>query len=79
MTGFIDSHRGRFGVELICRVMEFNPSTYWAARSRPLSDRSVRDEGLRPEIERVHKENHGVYGAHIGIDGGVQAGDVHGG
>ena len=33
MTGFIEAHRGRFGVEPICRVMEFNPSTYvrtWA-------------------------------------------------
>ena len=64
MTGFIEAHRGRFGVEPICRVMEFNPSTYWAARSRPPSERSLRDELLRAEIRRVHKENYGVYGAH---------------
>ena len=64
MTGFIEEHRGRFGVEPICRVMEFAPSTYWAARSRPPSDRSLRDEQLKPEIRRVHKENYGVYGAH---------------
>jgi putative transposase len=64
MTGFIESHRGRFGVEPICRVMECNPSTYWAVRSRPPSDRSLRDESLKPEIARVHKENYGVYGAH---------------
>jgi putative transposase len=64
MTGFIEEHRGHFGVEPICRVMEFNPSTYWAARCRPPSERSIRDEGLKPEIERVHKENYGVYGAH---------------
>ena len=64
MTGFIEAHRGRFGVEPICRVMECSPSTYWAARSRPPSERALRDELLRPEIVRVHKENYGVYGAH---------------
>jgi putative transposase len=64
MTGFIEEHRGRFGVEPICRVMEFNPSTYWAARSRPPSQRSLRDQQLKPEIKRVHKANYGVYGAH---------------
>jgi len=64
MTCFIQEHRGRFGVEPICRVMDFNPSTYWAARGRPPSDRSIRDEALKPQIKRVHKENYGVYGAH---------------
>lgn len=62
MTGFIESPRAHFGVEPICRVMEFNCSTYWAARARPPSDRSMRDEGLKPEIERAHQD--GVYGAH---------------
>ena len=62
MTGFIEAHRGRHGVEPICRVMEFAPSTYWAARSRPPSERALRDELLKPEIRRVHKENYGVYG-----------------
>ena len=61
MTGFIAVHRCRFGVEPICRVMECSPSTYWAARSRPPSQRSLRDEFLKPEIRRVHKENYGVY------------------
>jgi len=64
MTGFIEEHRGRFGVEPICRVMTSNPSTYWAARNRPPSNRSVNDGRLKPEVKRVHKENYGVYGAH---------------
>ncbi len=64
MTGFIEQYRGRFGVEPICRVMDFNPSTYWAARSRPPSDRMLADERLKPEVSRVHKQNYGVYGAH---------------
>ncbi len=64
MTGFIEEHRGRFGVGPICRVMEFNPSTYWAARVRSPSDRAMKDEWLRPEIVRIHKANYGVYGVH---------------
>ena len=38
-------------------------STYYAAKSRPPSARAMRDEGLKPEIERVHRDNFGVYGA----------------
>jgi putative transposase len=64
MTGFIEQHRGRFGVEPICRVMDCNPSTYWAARGRPPSHRSIKDERLKPEVFRVHADNYGVYGAH---------------
>lgn len=64
MTRFIESHRGRLGVEPICRVLELCPSTYWATRSRPPSQRSLRDQELKAEIERVHGANYGVYGAH---------------
>lgn len=64
MTRFIEQHRDRFGVEPICRVVDFAPSTYWASRTRLPSDRSIRDECLRPEVARVHAENYGVYGAH---------------
>ncbi len=60
---FIDAYRGRFGVEPICRVLQFAPSTYWSAKRRPASARSRRDEQLRVEIARVHAENFGVYGA----------------
>lgn len=62
MTAFIEEHRGRFGVEPICRVMDCNPSSYYAARDRAPSARALRDEHLRDEIARVHKENYGVYG-----------------
>lgn len=65
MTGFIEGHRERFGVEPICQVMDFAPSTYYAALKRrddPCA-RVLRDQELVPEIRRVHAENHGVYGA----------------
>ncbi len=52
------------GVEPICEVLQFARSTYYAAKSRPPSARSVADEALKPEIERVHRAAyHGVYGA----------------
>ena len=60
---YIDAYRDRFGVEPICRALQFAPSTYWSAKRRPASARSVRDEVLKAEIARVHAENFGVYGA----------------
>jgi putative transposase len=62
VIAYIDKHRSRFGVEPICTVLQFAPRTYFAAKARPLSARAVRDGELRPAIERVHRENFGVYG-----------------
>ena len=42
--------------------MPIAPNTFYAARTRPPSARAVRDEDLKPVIERVHQENYGVYG-----------------
>src|SRR5262245_43187113 len=63
MVSFIDMHRERWGGEPICRVLQFAPSTYYAATTRPPSARELRDEGLRAAIRRVWGENFGVYGA----------------
>ena len=63
MIAYIDAHRATFGVEPICSALQFAPRTYWAAKARPDSARHVRDEVLRHEIVRVHRENFGVYGA----------------
>ena len=63
MIAFIEAHKERFGVEPICRVLQFAPSTYWSAKRRPSSDRARRDQRLLGEIRRVHTENFGVYGA----------------
>jgi putative transposase len=60
---FIDAHRERFGVEPICTALQFAPSTYWCAKRRPMCARVVRDDQLKHEITRVHRENFGVYGA----------------
>lgn len=63
MIAYIDAHRDRFGVEPICRTLQFAPSTYWSTKRRSPSPRSIRDEELKVEIARVHEENFGVYGA----------------
>jgi putative transposase len=39
------------------------PSTYYAAKRRPLCQRARRDADLRVEIRRVFADNYGVYGA----------------
>ena len=43
--------------------LKIAPSTYYAALTRPKSERRKRDEELMPEITRVYKENYEVYGA----------------
>ena len=63
MTRYIDAHKAQYGVEPICRVLQFAPATYYAATSRPPSARRVRDEELKPEALRVWQENRRVYGA----------------
>jgi transposase InsO family protein len=69
MVSFIDEHRDAYGVEPICKQLPIAPSVYyaWKARERDASlrsARSVRDAELRPEIERVWKENFSAYGAY---------------
>src|SRR5260370_12586868 len=55
--------RDQFGVEPICVTLQVAPSTYYAAKSRPLCARRLRDEVLKREIARVWGENFRVYGA----------------
>jgi len=62
MTSYIDAHRDTFGVEPICQVLEIAPSTYYAARTRGPSARTLRDETLKVDIARVHTTNFEVYG-----------------
>ena len=63
MTRYIDEQRVTFGVEPICRALAIAPSSYYAARSRPPSARSVRDAELKLDIGRLHSGNYAVYGA----------------
>ena len=62
MTRYIDEHRDTFGVEPICQALAIAPSTYYAAKTRPPSKRSLEDAKLKAKIDRVHGENFDVYG-----------------
>ncbi|MCW4384190.1 IS3 family transposase [Salinibacterium sp. SYSU T00001] len=68
MIRFINEHRDRFGVELICRVLRpavqglLTSRGYRAAVGRAPSARRLKDDLLLPEVARLHAENYGVYG-----------------
>ena len=62
MTAFIDQHRGRFGVEPICRTLDVSASAYYQRRSGQRSARSIEDERLTDVIRRLHRANYECYG-----------------
>jgi putative transposase len=64
MVDYIDRHRHRFGVEPICEVLQFAPSTYYAAKTRPPSARAQRDAVTIPALVELWRTNYRVYGAH---------------
>jgi putative transposase len=69
MTAFIDANKDdvvdgrRLGVEPICEVLQVAPSSYYAARGRPLSPRARRDAQLTPRLVEIWKDNYQVYGS----------------
>ena len=72
MVTFIDEHREAFGVEPICSQLPIAPSVYYEHKARERdparrSKRAVRDVEVREAIERVWKENFGVYGGREGL------------
>ncbi len=64
MTAYIDAHRDEFGVEPICNALQVARSTYYAAKTRPVSARSLRDAVLIPMLVAIWMTNYRVYGAH---------------
>lgn len=42
--------------------MHFAPSTYYAAKSRPPSELSLRHEELEPKIKEIYQDNRSLYG-----------------
>jgi putative transposase len=66
-VAYIDAHRDRFEVEPICRVLanagvQIAPSSYYAAKARPPSARSISDVATTAVIDKVHVDNYVVYG-----------------
>ena len=67
-VAFVDSQKAEHGVQPVLQALEdtpaqIAPSTYYAAKTRPASARSRRDEQLTATIEQIHEDNYDVYGA----------------
>jgi putative transposase len=63
VTAFIDSHRGRFGVEPICRAVDVSASAYYERAGGCRSARALEDERLLGRIRELHKKNFEAYGS----------------
>ncbi len=63
MSAFIDAHRERFGVELICRTIGVSASAYYQRRTGQRSRRAVDDERLLGRIRELHAANYCAYGS----------------
>lgn len=61
--GWINEHRRRFHVDLMCRVLEVSRSGYYAWRDRSLSVRAARREAVIEQIREVYDDSRGTYGS----------------
>jgi putative transposase len=62
VSRFVDEHRGRFGVEPICKTLGVSASAYYQRKTGQRSRRAVQDAWLLEQIERVHAANYCCYG-----------------
>jgi len=62
VTAYVDEHRGRFGVEPICRTLGVSASAYFQRRTGGRSARAAGDELLLGRIEQVQAANYYAYG-----------------
>jgi transposase InsO family protein len=62
VSRYIDEHRGRFGVEPICRTLGVSASAYYHRKTGEPSDRVIDDERLLDRIRDVHAANYHAYG-----------------
>jgi len=58
VSAYIDTYRGRFGVEPICRVLGVSASAYYHRKTGARSQRSVEDERLLVLIRELHLANY---------------------
>jgi putative transposase len=62
VSRYVDEHRGRFGVEPICRTLGVSVSAYYQRASGRRSARAVVDERLLGRIRELHAANFYAYG-----------------
>jgi putative transposase len=62
VSRYVDEHRGRFGVEPICRTLGVSASAYYQRATGRRSERVIDDERLLERIREVHAANYYAYG-----------------
>jgi putative transposase len=62
VSRYIEEHRGRFGVEPICRILDVSASAYYQRATGERSARLLKDERLLEQIREVHEANYCAYG-----------------
>ena len=62
MSRYVDQHRGRFGVEPICRTLGVSASAYYQRARGERSARAVEDERLLGRIRQLHAATYEAYG-----------------
>jgi transposase InsO family protein len=60
---FVERHRGRWPVRLMCRVLRVSPGGYYDWRGRPQSARAARHDALVVAINAAHGEAKARYGS----------------
>ena len=60
---FVEAHRGRWPVRLMCRVLRVSPGGYYDWRGRPQSSTAARHDALVVTIKAIHGEVKARYGS----------------
>jgi putative transposase len=63
VTAYIETYRGRFGVEPICSVLGVSASAYYYRKTGQRSARVVDDERMLSVIRELHLANYEAYGS----------------
>ena len=57
------AHQAAHSIATLCDVLDVSPRGYYAWRSRGPSARAEQDAALRGEIQAIHRQSRGTYGA----------------
>jgi putative transposase len=60
---FIDQHKDRWPVRLLCQTLEVAPAGYYAWRQRPRRSQQQRRDTLVVEMRTIHAEVKARYGS----------------
>jgi len=60
---FIDAHKGRWPIRLLCETLEVSPAGYYAWRGRPRSAQEQRQDTLLVEMRVIHAQFKARYGS----------------